>query len=78
MQYRDGHISTHFNKDTHDIYIYCEYARASYLLLIIYSFVLFYPFLNVNLFHALFDYYFVVFILIDSLFIHCSKEKEQF
>jgi hypothetical protein len=29
------------------------------------------------LFRALFDYYFVVFILIDSLVIYCSKEKKS-
>jgi hypothetical protein len=60
------------------IYIYCAYACASCSLFVIYLFVLFYSLLIIHLFVHCSIIYFVVFILIDPLFIVVQKRKEQF
>jgi hypothetical protein len=86
MQYRDGHISTCFNKDTHDIYIVhmclCQlFIRYCYSLFIylcsfysFLSFIYFVPWLTIHLFILL-----LISLLVRSLFYSLfKKRKEQF
>jgi hypothetical protein len=84
VQYRDGHISTCFNKDTCDICIYCAYVLVpvnySLSLLVIYLIVLVDSLFIVHLFFSLFDHYFVCCLfsfLINSLFYLLFKKEKN-
>jgi hypothetical protein len=84
VQYRDGHISTCFNKDTRDIYIvhmcscqlfYLFVIVIRYLFICACLFVIF-----VHLFYSLFDYLYICCtssFLIDSLFNSLFKREKN-